>query len=125
MVVAATPSEEFAWCVGGDLVRWGYHLRPVPGGTELTQTWDFLPAGLKLFRERYGADAPALVADRTATAQRSMPLTPQALKAALEARRADRASRTHRRRPGGECALTVPPPEGGGRAELDSARKTG
>ena len=84
LVVAATPSEEFTWCVGGDLVRWGYRLRPVPGGTELTQTWDFLPAGLKMFSERYGADAPAQVADRTATALSSMPLTLQALKAALE-----------------------------------------
>ncbi len=73
LVVAADPSVEFAWCVGGDLVRWGYRLRPVPGGTRLTQTWDFLPAGLSLFQERYAAEAAAQVQNRTASALRTMP----------------------------------------------------
>jgi hypothetical protein len=84
LVVAATPGEEFAWCVGGDLVRWGYRLREVPTGTLLTQTWDFLPAGLNLFQERYGVAAAAQIQDRTESALRTMPLTLQALKVAAE-----------------------------------------
>ena len=84
-VVAADPGREFAWLVGGRLVRWGYLLEAVEGGTRLTESWEFLPAGLELFAERYGDDAEAQVADRTAAAHRGIPRTLARLKQIAEA----------------------------------------
>jgi len=48
-VVAAEPGREFAWLVGGAWARWGYTFTPVAGGTELTESWQFTPAGLARF----------------------------------------------------------------------------
>ncbi len=36
-VVAADRGREFAFLVGGSLVRWGFTLEPVDGGTRLTE----------------------------------------------------------------------------------------
>ena len=74
-VVAADRGREFAWLVGGRLVRWSFTLEPVPEGTRLTETWEFLPAGQETFVERYGADAPAQVEDRTRAAREGIPAT--------------------------------------------------
>lgn len=84
-VVAAEPGREFAWLVGGRLARWSYLLEPVEGGTRLTESWEFLPAGLELFAERYGDDAEAQVADRTAAAHRGIPATLARIKQIAEA----------------------------------------
>ena len=84
-VVAAEPGREFAWLVGGRLVRWSYRMEPVEGGTRLTESWEFLPAGLELFAERYGDDAEAQVADRTAAAHRGIPATLARIKEIAEA----------------------------------------
>lgn len=83
-VVAAQPGREFAWLVGGKLVRWGYLLEPVEGGTRLTESWEFLPAGLALFEERYGDDAAAQIADRTQAAHRGIPATLASIKDVAE-----------------------------------------
>ncbi|MGY1619585.1 SRPBCC family protein [Geodermatophilus sp. SYSU D00691] len=83
-VVAADRGREFAFVVGGSLVRWRYTFRPVEGGTELTESWEFLPAGLALFAERYGADADAQVADRTRAAHEGIPATLAAIKRIAE-----------------------------------------
>lgn len=83
-VVVADPGREFSFLVGGSLVRWGYTMTPVEDGTELTESWEFLPAGQAMFRERFGDDAEAQVLDRTQAAHRSIPLTLAALKAAAE-----------------------------------------
>ena len=48
-VVAADRGREFAFLVGGRLVRWGFTCTPVDGGTELTESWAFLPAGQAMF----------------------------------------------------------------------------
>ena len=48
-------------------------LEPVEGGTRLTEAWEFLPAGLALFAQRYGDDAAAQVAERTEAAHRGIP----------------------------------------------------
>ncbi len=90
-VVVAEPGHEFAWQVGGDLVRWGYTLRPVEGAgaagpTELAEHWTFLPGGLAMFREHYGDDAQREIDDRTAAAHAGIPLTLAAIKAIAEAR---------------------------------------
>ena len=74
-VAVAEPGREFTWLVSGRLVRWSYLLEPVEGGTRLTEAWEFLPAGLELFAERYGADAEAQVAERTEAAHRGIPVT--------------------------------------------------
>ncbi len=74
-VVAADRGREFAWSVGGSLVRWSFTLEPVEGGTRLTESWEFLPAGQELFAERYGDDAAAQVEDRTRAAREGIPTT--------------------------------------------------
>ena len=51
-VVAASRGQEFAFIVGGSLVRWGYVFAPVEGGTEVTESWEFRPAGATSFRRR-------------------------------------------------------------------------
>lgn len=83
-VVADRPGEEFAWAVGGDRVRWGYTFRAVEGGTEVTETWDFLPAGLALFDERYGAGAADEVAARSEAARTGIPATLAGIKRSAE-----------------------------------------
>ena len=84
-VTAAEPGREFAWAVGENWVRWSYTFTPVEDGTRLTESWQFMPAGEALFAQRYGADAPAQIADRTQAAHRSMPVTLAAIKRAAEA----------------------------------------
>lgn len=83
-VVVARPGEEFAWVVGDGLVRWGYLLEPCDGGTLLTETWDFLPAGLEFFTQKYGDDAAAQVEERRRTAYDGIPRTLAAVKAVAE-----------------------------------------
>ena len=84
-VVAAEPGREFAWTVGDGFVRWGYVLEPVDGGTRLTESWEFLPAGIAVFEQRYGDDAAAQVADRTQAAHRGIPSTLAAVRRLAEA----------------------------------------
>jgi hypothetical protein len=83
-VVAAEPGREFAFIVGQGFVRWGYLFEPDDGGTRLTESWEFLPAGIEVFHERYGADADNQIAQRSAAAQSGIPLTLAAIKAAAE-----------------------------------------
>lgn len=85
VVVAAERGREFAFVVGGTWIRWGYTFEPVEGGTEVTESWEFLPDGLAGFDERFGEDAPAQVADRTRAAEAGIPATLAAIKAAAEA----------------------------------------
>lgn len=81
-VVAARPGEEFGWEVGKSYVHWAYLMRPSAdgAGTELTHTWEVLPALRPMFAEKYGDDADALLAHRVASARRSIPLTLAAIK---------------------------------------------
>jgi len=83
-VVAAEPGREFAWLVGGAWVRWGYTLTPVDEGTRLTESWEFLPAGIARFEERYGDDAQAQIADRSEAARTGIPATLAAIKKTAE-----------------------------------------
>jgi hypothetical protein len=87
-VVAAERGREFAWVVGpGDgrrVARWGYLLEPAEGGTRLTETWEFLPAGHDVFRERYGDQARAQIEERTRAAHEGIPVTLAAIKAIAE-----------------------------------------
>ena len=83
-VVAAEPGREFAWLVGGAWARWGYTFAPVGGGTELTESWRFTPAGLARFEERYGAGAQAEIASRAEAARTGIPATLAAIKKTAE-----------------------------------------
>lgn len=47
-VAVADRGREFAWVVRGP-TRWSYTFATVDGGTEVTESWEFLPAGLGLF----------------------------------------------------------------------------
>jgi hypothetical protein len=83
-VVAATPGEEFAFAVGGVWTRWGYTFTPVDGGTEVTESWAVLPAGVTRFEERFGADAAAQLAIRREAAVYGIPETLAAIKSVAE-----------------------------------------
>jgi transcription elongation factor len=83
-VAAADRGREFAWLVGEAWIRWGYTLVPVEGGTELTESWDFLPAGLQRFHDRYGDDAQRTIEDRTRAAHDGIPKTLAAIKRIAE-----------------------------------------
>lgn len=83
-VVAAEAGREFAFIVGGDRTRWGYTFSPVGEGTRLTESWEFLPAGVAMFDERYGEDAPAEVEIRAELARTGIPVTLAAIKNAAE-----------------------------------------
>lgn len=86
IVIAADRGREFSFAVGGSLVRWAYTFASVDDGTELTESWEFLPDGIALFEERFGADAPAQIANRTEAARRSIPETLAAIKGSAEGR---------------------------------------
>ena len=84
-VVAAEPGREFAWLVGGAYARWGYLLdATADGGTRLTESWDFLPAGRDLFQQRYPADAAERIAERDRQAADGIAATLDRIKAIAE-----------------------------------------
>ncbi|MCZ2860498.1 SRPBCC family protein [Blastococcus sp. VKM Ac-2987] len=83
-VVAADRGREFGWIVGGSLVHWSFTLAPVDGGTELTESWEFLPGGLAFFAERYGDAAQEQIAERTRQAHEGIPVTLAAIKRIAE-----------------------------------------
>lgn len=84
-VVVAEPCREFAWLVGGKYARWGYTMRAADHGTELTESWEFLPAGLALFEQRYGERAEEEIAERSRAAHAGIPETLAAIKRIAEA----------------------------------------
>jgi hypothetical protein len=85
VVVAADRGREFAFLVGGKLVRWAYTFTPVDGGTQVTESWDFLPDGIAMFEERFGDDADGQIANRSEAARVGIPATLATLKHIAEA----------------------------------------
>jgi hypothetical protein len=85
-VVVADPGREFAFEVNHGFVRWGYTFTPASGGTELTESWNFLPKGIAGFHDRYGDDAEAQIAERTSAAHTGIPVTLAAIKKTAESR---------------------------------------
>jgi hypothetical protein len=83
-VVVADPGREFAFIVGGDRVRWGYRFTPDAEGTELVESWEFLPGGHALFEKVFGDDAPAEIAVRAEQARTGIAATLAAIKASAE-----------------------------------------
>ena len=84
-VVAADRGREFAFEVNSGWVRWGYTFTAVDSGTQVTQSWEFLPAGIAGFHDRYGNGAEAQIANRTEAAHRGIPVTLAAIKKTAEA----------------------------------------
>jgi hypothetical protein len=84
-VIAADPGRQFAWEVNHGWVRWGFTFEPDSGGTRLTESWAFLPAGIAGFRERFGADADAEIEKRSRAAKQGIPETLAAIKRTAEA----------------------------------------
>jgi hypothetical protein len=84
-VVAADRGKEFAYLVGGSLVRWGYAFEPVGEGTKLTESWEFLPDGIALFEKHFGEEAQQHIEARTNAAHAGIPATLAAMKASAEA----------------------------------------
>ncbi|KUI33907.1 polyketide cyclase [Mycobacterium sp. IS-1496] len=78
--VTVADGREFVWEVNGGWVRWGFTVAPEEDGTRLTEHWRLLPRGVDGFRERYGADADAQIAERTAAAHSGIPETLAAIK---------------------------------------------
>ena len=83
-VVSADPGRAFQFVVGGNLVRWGYAFAPVEGGTQVTESWEFLPGGIALFKERFGADAETQIENRSRASRSGIPATLAALKKSAE-----------------------------------------
>lgn len=83
-VVAAERGREFAFVVGGTWIRWSYSFDARDDGTLVTESWEFLPAGIARFEERFGDDAAAQIADRTAAAHEGIPATLAQLKLVAE-----------------------------------------
>ena len=86
-VVAAERGHEFAWVVGGSWTRWGYRFVTVEGGTELTESWEFLPGGEAMFAERFGDRAQDQITNRYELAKSGIPATLAAIKKDAEAAR--------------------------------------
>jgi hypothetical protein len=85
-VVAAEPGRAFGFEVGRGYVRWHYAFTPIADGTRLTEFWEFLPAGIAMFHERYGAEAEAQIRDRTEQALAGIPATLATIKQIAEGR---------------------------------------
>ena len=84
-VVAADRGREFAFEVNSGWVRWGYTFTAVDSGTQVTESWEFLPAGIAGFHDKYGNGAEAQIANRTEAAHQGIPATLAAIKKAAEA----------------------------------------
>ena len=80
----AEPGREFTFVVGGTWARWGYTFEPVDGGTTVTESWEFLPDGITMFEERFGAEARAQIQQRAEAARTGIPVTLAAIKQAAE-----------------------------------------
>lgn len=85
MVVADEPGREFAFTVGGDRTRWGYTFEKTDGGTLVTESWNFLPAGVENYVERFGDEAEDQIGQRAATATEGMRETLATIKRVAEA----------------------------------------
>ncbi len=83
-VVAATPGQEFAWEVNDGWVHWGYTFAADGSGALLTENWEFLPAGIAGFHERFGPQASDEIEKRRSAAVSGIPATLAAIKTAAE-----------------------------------------
>jgi hypothetical protein len=79
-VVVADRGSEFAYIVNGSWTRWGYVFKGVDGGTQMTESWEFLPGGEAMFEERFGTDGESQIEQRLDLARTGIPATLAAIK---------------------------------------------
>jgi hypothetical protein len=84
LVVAADRGREFAFQVLGDWVRWSYSFEPADGGTRVTESWQFLPAGEAGYLQRFGDEAEARLEMRKGQMREGIRATLDAIRAAAE-----------------------------------------
>lgn len=88
-VITADEDREFAWSVGPGKAIWGFRLAPAQDGqTELTELTEYTVVGESVetfFREKYGDDAEAQLADRQRHAADGIPATLSAIRSILAA----------------------------------------
>jgi hypothetical protein len=80
----ADEGRAFGWSVTEGNVYWRYAMAAVDDGTQLTETWEFTPKGQAFFEQRYGADAPAEIAQRRQAARAGISATLAAMKRIIE-----------------------------------------
>ena len=83
-VTIADEGRAFGWSVGPGRVNWAYRMEASGDGTLLTESWEFPPEGRAFFVERFGDDADAQIAQRTAAAHEGIPATLTAIKRVIE-----------------------------------------
>lgn len=83
-ITAADRGREFTWIVGGSFVRWSFTFEPDGEATKLTESWEFLPAGIAMFQEKYGDQATEEIDARTRQAHDGIPRTLAAIKQIAE-----------------------------------------
>lgn len=83
-VVAADRGREFAWIVGGTFARWGFTMEPAGESTLLTESWEFLPAGIAMFEGKFGDRSAAEIDNRAQQAHAGIPRTLAAIKRIAE-----------------------------------------
>lgn len=83
-VAVADRGREFAWTVNGVMVSWRYRMSQEDNGTRLTESWEFLPAGIEFFHEKFGAAADGEIDDRRQAALSGIPATLARIKQLLE-----------------------------------------
>ena len=83
-IAAADRGREFAWIVGKGYVRWGFRFDSDGTATKLTESWQFLPAGIAMFHEKYADRAVAEIDARTQLAHDGIPRTLAAIKRIAE-----------------------------------------
>jgi hypothetical protein len=85
-VVTADRGHQFAWEVvePPTRARWGYSFVAVPGGTEVTETWELPPEGSAFFENMFGADAGKEIGVRSDAAKNGIGETLAAIKGAAE-----------------------------------------
>ncbi|WKD61725.1 Polyketide cyclase / dehydrase and lipid transport [Corynebacterium ciconiae DSM 44920] len=84
LVTAYEPDRHFEWAVNGEVVTWGFILSPEGEGTRLTETWEVTDKGLDFFKDKYGEDWQAQIAERRDAALEGIPATLEAIKRIAE-----------------------------------------
>ncbi|MFW6774172.1 SRPBCC family protein [Nocardioides sp. CPCC 205120] len=83
-VTVADEGRAFGWSVTGGNVLWTYTMRPVDGGTELTESWEFTPQGQAFLAAKFPDDAEAQIAAREQLARTGIPATLARMREILE-----------------------------------------
>ena len=65
-------------------MRWGYAFDALGEGTRVTDSWEFLPESIALFKGKFGANAQTQIVIRTSVAHERISATLAAIKRTAE-----------------------------------------